>query len=68
MAQTKKHSFPFGFYVCSLSFTFERLAYYAAKWGVATFIVVASAKGGLGLPQATGALFSSFLVAFTYIT
>lgn len=68
MEQTKKHSFPFGFYVCSLSFTFERLAYYAAKWGVATFIVVASAQGGLGLSQHTGALFSSFLVAFTYIT
>ena len=68
MAQTKKHSFPFGFYVCSLSFTFERLAYYSAKWGVATFIVVASAQGGLGLSQHTGALFSSFLVAFTYIT
>lgn len=67
MENTKK-KFPFGFYVCNLSFTFERLAYYAAKWGLAVFIALEAAKGGLGLDQATGALMSSNLVAFTYIT
>ena len=67
MKNTKK-KFPFGFYVCCLSFTFERLAYYAAKWGLSIFIVVAAAKGGLGLDKSVGAAMSSNLVAFTYIT
>lgn len=67
MENTKK-KFPFGFYVCCLSFTFERLSYYAAKWGLSIFIVVAAAKGGLGLDKSVGAAMSSNLVAFTYIT
>lgn len=67
MENTKK-KFPFGYYVCCLSFTFERLAYYAAKWGLSIFIVVAAAKGGLGLDKSVGAAMSSNLVAFTYIT
>ena len=67
MENTKK-KFPFGFYVCCLSFTFERLAYYAAKWGLSIFIVVAASKGGLGLDKSVGAAMSSNLVAFTYIT
>ena len=66
--ENTKTKFPFGFYVCSLTFTFERLAYYAAKWGLAVFIALEAAQGGLGLDQATGALMNSNLVAFTYIT
>lgn len=66
--ENTKTKFPFGFYVCCLSFTFERLAYYAAKWGLSIFIVVAAAKGGLGLDKSIGAAMSSQLVAFTYIT
>lgn len=66
--ETTKKKWPFGFYVCSFSFTLERLAYYAAKWGVAIFIVLSAAEGGLGLSKAEGALMSSNLVAFTYIT
>lgn len=41
---------------------------YAAKWGLSIFIVVAAAKGGLGLDKSVGAAMSSNLVAFTYIT
>lgn len=67
MENTKK-KYPFGFYVCNVSFTFERLAYYAAKWGLAVFIALEAAKGGLGLDTATGAVMNSNLVAFTYIT
>ena len=66
--ETTKKKWPFGFYVCCLSFTFERLAYYAAKWGLAIFIVVSAAEGGLGLDKSVGAAMSSNLVAFTYIT
>lgn len=66
--ETTKKKFPFGFYVCCLTFSFERLAYYAAKWGIATFIATEAVHGGLGLGQATGAMMSSYIVAFTYIT
>jgi proton-dependent oligopeptide transporter, POT family len=66
LQQLKK--FPFGYYVCCLSFTFERLAYYSAKWGIAIFIVLAAAQGGLGLDKSQGAFFSSQIVAWTYIT
>lgn len=67
MEATKK-KWPFGFYVCSLSFTFERLAYYSAKWGIAVFIVLEAASGGLGLDKSVGATMSANFVAFTYIT
>lgn len=67
MSSTNK-KWPFGFYVCSISFTLERLAYYAAKWGLAIFIVLEASKGGLGLSKAEGAFMSSQLVAWTYIT
>ncbi|MGF0034678.1 peptide MFS transporter [Bariatricus sp. SGI.154] len=67
MSSTKK-KWPFGFYVCSFSFTLERFAYYAAKWGVAVFVALEAAKGGLGLTTAEGAVMSSQLVAWTYIT
>ena len=50
MENTKKKS-PFGFYVCCLTFSFERLAYYAAKWGLSIFIVATAAHGGLGLDK-----------------
>ena len=42
MENTKK-KLPFGFYVCCLTFSFERLAYYA----------------GLGLDKSVGAAMSS---------
>ena len=67
MGNTKK-GFPFGFYVCSLSFTFERLAYYAAKWGLTIFIAAKAVNGGLGLDKTVGATMSANLVALTYIT
>ena len=68
MANTKSTKLPFGFFVCAMTFAFERLAYYAAKWGLAIFIVAEVANGGLGLDQTVGPLMSSNLVAFTYIT
>ena len=67
MENTKK-KLPFGFYVCCLTFSFKRLAYYAAKWGLSIFIVATAAHGGLGLDKSVGAAMSSNLVAFTYIT
>ncbi len=68
MENTKK-KLPFGFYVCCLTFTFERLAYYAAKWGLSIFHRShCSTRVVLDLDKSIGAAMSSKLVAFTYIT
>ena len=65
--KTKK-KYPFGFYVCALSFTLERMAYYSSKWLIAIFIVASVASGGLGLADSEGAKMTANLVAFTYLT
>ena len=65
--KTKK-KYPFGFYVCALSFTLERMAFYSTKWLIGVFIVDSIAKGGLGLADAEGAKMGANLVAFTYLT
>ncbi len=67
MGNTNK-KWPLGTWVCNLSFTFERMAYYTAKWLMAVFVVTAVADGGLGLDQSVGALMNSNIVAFTYLT
>ena len=58
---------PFGFYVCSLAFTFERFAFYSAKWLISVFVVASIIDGGLGLTPADAAKMSANLVAFTYL-
>lgn len=68
MGETSNRKYPFGFYVCAMSFTFERFSYYVAKWLLAIFVAAETAKGGLGLTSAEGAVFNSYIVAFTYIT
>lgn len=65
--ENTKQKRPFGFYVCSLAFTFERFAFYSAKWLLAVFVVASVADGGLGLSPADGAKMSANLVAFTYL-
>ncbi|MEG2145931.1 MAG: peptide MFS transporter [Lachnospiraceae bacterium] len=62
-----KNKKPFGYYVCSLSFTIERMAFYSAKWLIAMFVVATVAKGGIGLTPADGAKMTANLVAFTYL-
>jgi dipeptide/tripeptide permease len=70
MANTAKakKKYPLGFYVCALSFMFERMAFYSSKWLIGIFIVASVATGGLGLTPADGAKMSANLVAFTYLT
>ncbi|MEG0050643.1 MAG: peptide MFS transporter [Terrisporobacter sp.] len=64
----QKKKYPFGFYVCALSFTLERMAFYSSKWLIAVFIVASVASGGLGLDPTDGAKMTANLVAFTYLT
>ncbi|MFI3207738.1 MAG: MFS transporter [Eubacteriales bacterium] len=71
MGETKqKLKLPMGFYVCSLGFTFERLAFYVVKYMLAIWIAteVTSSTGGLGLSSVEGAAMSASFVAYTYIT
>ena len=63
-----KKKYPFGFYVCALSFTLERMAFYSSKWLIGIFVVTSVASGGLGLTDAVGAKMGANLVAFTYLT
>lgn len=58
---------PFGFYLCSVAFMFERMAYYAAKYLIFVFVAATIATGGLGLTTVEAALIQSNLVAFTYL-
>lgn len=59
---------PFGFYVCSLGFTFERCAFYTVKYMLAIWIAIAVGKGGLGYSDVQAASMSATFVALTYIT
>ena len=59
---------PFGFYVCALGFTFERLAFYTMKYLLAIWIATEVASGGLGLSDIEASAMSGPFVAWTYIT
>lgn len=59
---------PFGFYVCALGFTFERMAFYTVKYLLAIWIATEAAKGGLGLTDVEGSFLSAQFVAWSYIT
>ena len=66
--ETAKKGKPFGFYVCALGFTFERLAFYTVKYLLAIWVATTAASGGLGLTDVEGAAVSGSFVAWTYIT
>ena len=65
--ETTSKKRPFGFYVCSIAFVFERFAFYSAKWLIAVFVVASVANGGLEMTPADAAKMSANLVAFTYL-
>lgn len=64
---TLKNKRPFGFYVCSIAYLLERMAYYSAKFLIIMFVAATVATGGLGLTKVQAALIQSNLVAFTYL-
>jgi POT family proton-dependent oligopeptide transporter len=63
----KKNKFPIGFYFCSTTFSFERAAYYSAKFLIYVFLTASIATGGLGIEKGDAAVMQSYLVAFTYL-
>lgn len=64
---TIKNKRPVGFYICSIAFLLERMAYYSAKFLIFIFVAATIATGGLGLTKAEAAIIQSNLVAFTYL-
>ena len=63
---------PWSFYMTSITFSFERAAYYSSRWLLFTYVTVAVIAGGLdksglGLGKVEGAAMQSNLVAFTYL-
>ncbi|MDO4383277.1 MAG: peptide MFS transporter [Eubacteriales bacterium] len=66
--ETAKKGKPFGFYVCALGFTFERMAFYTVKYLLAIWLATNATSGGLGLTDSEGAALSANFVAWTYIT
>lgn len=63
----KKQRKPFGFYVCSVAFSFERISFYAVKYMLAIWIATSAGKGGLGLSDVKAVSMAAFFIAFTYI-
>ena len=64
----QKKGRPFGFYVCSMGFTFERLSFYTVKYILAMWVAADVLKGGLGMGQVKATAISAGFVAWTYIT
>lgn len=62
-----KNKRPIGFYVCSIAFMLERMAYYSAKFLIFMFVAATVVSGGLGLTKVEAAIIQSNLVAFTYL-
>jgi proton-dependent oligopeptide transporter, POT family len=58
---------PKGLYVCGLTFTFERFAYYGSKTLLLFFLAETIAKGGLGIDYADATAIAANLAAFTYL-
>lgn len=69
-ATKSKKGYPFGFYACSLGFTFERCAFYTVKWLLAIWLATetTSKMGGMGLTSVEAGSISAYFVAATYIT
>ena len=67
MANTQAVKHPKGLYVCGLTFTFERFAFYGSKTLLLLFLAQTIAKGGLGVSKADAAAIAANLAAFTYL-
>ena len=66
MGETKA-KYPIGFYVSSLTYTFERFAFYGSKPMLIVFLVTAIAQGGLGIDKSQAAIIAVQMTAWTYI-
>lgn len=70
--KVKSNGKHWNFYMSSMTFMFERCAYYSSKWLIYFYVVAAFVNGGfgesgLGLGKVEAAAMQSNLVAFTYL-
>lgn len=52
MGTAKKAKYPIGFYICCITYTFERFAFYGTKPLLALFLAASVAEGGIGVTKA----------------
>ena len=64
MEATKKHTYPIGYWICCLTYTFERFAFYGSKPLLAIFLATAVAEGGIGLSKADKLSYRSIINIF----
>ena len=63
----KKPKYPLGFWICSLTFSFERFAFYGSKPLLVLFLITAVNQGGLGVSEVEASIIASNFTAFTYL-
>lgn len=68
MGTAKKAKYPIGFYICCITYTFERFAFYGTKPLLALFLAKSVAEGGIGISQAEAGEIAVWLTSLTYIT
>lgn len=66
-AVAKKPKYPIGFWVASLTFSFERFAFYGSKPLLVLFLITAVNQGGLGVNEVQASIIASNFTAFTYL-
>lgn len=68
MEAKKQHKYPIGYWICCLTYTFERFAFYGSKPLLALYLATSVAKGGIGLTQAEAAPIAALLTSLTYLS
>lgn len=68
MGTAKKAKYPIGFYICCITYTFERFAFYGTKPLLALFLAASVAEGGIGVTKAQAGEIAVWLTSLTYIT
>lgn len=67
MEATKKHKYPIGYWICCLTYTFERFAFYGSKPLLVLFLTAAVSEGGLGISEVDAAPIAALLTSLTYL-
>ena len=68
MGTAKNAKYPIGFYICCITYTFERFAFYGTKPLLALFLAASVAEGGIGVTKAQAGEIAVWLTSLTYIT
>lgn len=63
----EKRTYPLGFYVCCITYTFERFAFYGSKPLLALFLAASVAEGGIGISKTEAAPIAALLTSLTYL-